>query len=688
MCVAKWKEGAITWGGVTGPINATIGTLLGLQWNVGNFLKWVSPRGNAFNVVKAQRVGGRMLIAEVKRWAEDAGWLKAAEQVMGAGLEHGAPILAPARKARAQLLKEGLHEHVKALDMIVSGRIWNGASSLRCSCGAPDTPWHRYWDRACPRLRDSDVPFIKSTNALADKFYEKGSAGWECLWARAMPREILEKGKAPEIPAEAWQVGDYDSVLAQATGLYTDGSGGSGWLPKSCAYVGAGLSAIVSEAREAPHAPRLLQVAMAGQGVPGRQTVPRAELHALNVVTARAKDHEARIGVDASYVVSGRKQMAGGQGAGLLGGYNCDLWERQQDLKRERQHHPNVRKVKAHCSADVLVANPDVDVLDIIGNLLADAGAGEAAHRVAWENGRGLKALRQWEADTVLIAKRLAAIEVHRWSQGPTLVPPLLPLPECVEVVPLEAVNHAKAQEQLNGQKLFRAMGTVRCAWCRKCAKGEADWARKRCPNARSIPIEEELGVLSLPKMPRITNDEHARPVTVAVKKQAVKAQRQEIGNRQAILRSTVKEGQRVAGLGTVNAFINAPAAEPALPPYPVGQMHALICCGGFVGCVKCGGVMGSQASKILAADCRLGCPAGSRGPISRLCRGQLPHQHDGGPAEVWPSGELEPVVRQFVVQPQVVQTAPAGTPADPSQWAAPETAAPRLKGRPVFKYA
>ncbi len=60
-------------------------------------------------------------------------------------------------------------------------------------------------------------------------------------------------------------------------------------------------------------------------------------------------------------------------------------------------------------------------------------------------------------------------------------------------------------------------------------------------------------------------------------------------------------------------------------------------------GCVRCAAVVGWHGHHRLMAECRGGCPAGSRGPIKRLSRGLLPHRQQEFYGRDWPNGETSP---------------------------------------------
>ena len=83
-----------------------------------------------------------------------------------------------------------------------------------------------------------------------------------------------------------------------------------------------------------------------------------------------------------------------------------------------------------------------------------------------------------------------------------------------------------------------------------------------------------------------------------------------------------------------------------------VGQTlpgHSLIVCGGYEGCLKCGGVVGyAEQSTLLERSCRQFSSAGGSFRVAKLCKGQLPRAGEKV-AQRSPSGELSPQVRYFI---------------------------------------
>ena len=156
------KVKGISWDNVTGPMGATIATLLQLGWTPSQPDKWLHSLGNQLLQVNYHHSGNHNLLKEVARCAEEQCWAEACLHYSGSGLEKAIPSLQAARSAWRKFLREDREADAKALEAAVCGGCWPGERELRprrCfRCGAQETKWHRYWD--CPLLAahaDSEV---------------------------------------------------------------------------------------------------------------------------------------------------------------------------------------------------------------------------------------------------------------------------------------------------------------------------------------------------------------------------------------------------------------------------------------------------------------------------------------------------------------------------------------------------
>ena len=67
-------------------------------------------------------------------------------------------------------------------------------------------------------------------------------------------------------------------------------------------------------------------------------------------------------------------------------------------------------------------------VREFLDNTLADAVAGASAHLATHGQPINISWASKWEKHIILIAKRLACLEVKRWESGCDLLPSLEPL--------------------------------------------------------------------------------------------------------------------------------------------------------------------------------------------------------------------------------------------------------------------
>ena len=178
---------------------------------------------------------------------------------------------------------------------------------------------------------------------------------------------------------------------------YPDGSGGPGWVPKQCAQAGSGLAVLVPEVGPEGVA-GFASVAFGGAGVPGRQTVPRAELGAIKLAASLASPGQGlTVFPDATYTSRGLAlDDRAARLAKLSKGTNGDLWTELVDTLTEQHLDVRANKVRAHARLSEVVAG-SVAPEEFLGNLVADAAAGLAAQESTYANGPNLRRARQWD---------------------------------------------------------------------------------------------------------------------------------------------------------------------------------------------------------------------------------------------------------------------------------------------------
>ena len=110
--------------------------------------------------------------------------------------------------------------------------------------------------------------------------------------------------------------------------------------------------------------------------VPGKQTVPRAEVWAMRQLLLLVPDCPLTAYTDASYVHAG----CCGKRAKMLQGLNGDLWDLLYQALDARRVPASVCKVKAHLGGKH-AADGTIELAHLLGNAAADEAAGAAAER-------------------------------------------------------------------------------------------------------------------------------------------------------------------------------------------------------------------------------------------------------------------------------------------------------------------
>ena len=211
--------------------------------------------------------------------------------------------------------------------------------------------------------------------------------------------------------APASEDGHYDNNFVEwlnATGRAgTDGTGGLDSDPRT-RRVYAGAAALDTEGK---------RVAYMHCKVPGRQTVPRAELTAL-IRTLRCIRTVRRwtIYIDAQYVING---ISTDDKSYYLLGRNGDLWQEVFDeiekLTGEGSHDVNFVKVKSHVKTQAVWDQYNMTEEMYVYNELADAAAEIASNK--YTKFSTLKQDSDSKHEVEKIARRIAAIEVSTWKE-------------------------------------------------------------------------------------------------------------------------------------------------------------------------------------------------------------------------------------------------------------------------------
>ncbi len=491
-----WQRGhprvllqGVKWGRVSGPLQATVAALGQLGWAPVAPNRWLTPdRATMADLDDAAPSADAQIAEAVEASAADAVWKASACHYLGTGLDEGEPSLRPAKDARKKLVDGRKPAFVKALDAVVCGGFWHsGRDRLvkRCRCGSNDDAFHHDWGcELLESMAESDgYEIIGRTQWLAKEWVGE-IRRYDCLWGRAIvPKSLCDPGPL-QTPSDVRRVQapEFPVVAGASRTIYTDGSGGPKHAPKGAPAAGSGLAAVTWDDAAVGEPPVVRDVSIAAAAVPGKQTVPRAELWAAAWATELGSDKRADespgyvldIRADAAYVVNGFASAACRDR--LARGRNGDRWEQIKEGADARAGAVTISKVKAHRSPTEMFSDPSLSVADYLGNHLADACAGAAAACTLQDN-VAARTVERWERRAYLVALRLAAIEAWHWENGaPTLYPKPEPLPawEPTEVYRARQQLHQEVIDQ--GHALRVENGRAVCGRCHK---------RRACSNAQ-----------------------------------------------------------------------------------------------------------------------------------------------------------------------------------------------------------
>ena len=232
------------------------------------------------NFVKAQILG------QAQKDLERSWWRSAARHPNSTGLGEGA-LLHPARRAKADLIKEGLYDAAKAVDLLVCGAIFDPATleatdvrnehfCVRCQHRVLATRRHELIE--CDGNFAIDHEYVRSTHWISQKAAVEWDS-WQCLYARGIVPEswLVRPDNVEFLDVKMWASTNFEEALNTSGIAWTDGSGGPKKVPRDIAQVAFGaVSFTLTPTGPASFA--LSHMACLGGQVPGRQTVPRAEL--------------------------------------------------------------------------------------------------------------------------------------------------------------------------------------------------------------------------------------------------------------------------------------------------------------------------------------------------------------------------------------------------------------------------
>ena len=118
--------------------------------------------------------------------------------------------------------------------------------------------------------------------------------------------------------------------------------------------------------------------------------------------------------------------------------------------------------------------------------------------------------------------------------------------------------------------------------------------------------------------------------------------QRAEIAKRKRRDEGSLKETWRTLLANNVADLSPLPKG----PEIETHSSHTLIACGGWGGCVACGGMSSGGPSSLLKEVCRKWMPPSTKRDIAKLANGTMPHFLVHGK---WPDGSVAPIARQWI---------------------------------------
>ncbi len=273
------------WNDAKGPMAATICTVHDMGWKPSSPSHWMV--GDAMQAC----IGGASfsrahILAKAQSDIEANLSRGAAEHQHGKGIGDDI-LLDGARRARRTLVRTGETAAALALDMIVVGAMRDPpqpgvdeqprAEHLchRCGGKARATRWHDLY--ACPDNAAVDHADEESKK-FASNLIAEAAAGWDsesCLYARGITPSSWV-GKRADVPFEGALVratARLEEVLAETRYGFSDGAGGDDDIHPRHKVVTCGAATFTVDGDSGQ-----LIVEGLTANVPGRQTVPRAEV--------------------------------------------------------------------------------------------------------------------------------------------------------------------------------------------------------------------------------------------------------------------------------------------------------------------------------------------------------------------------------------------------------------------------
>ncbi len=411
------------WSCARGPMRATICTLVDMGWKPASPDHW-RVSDTLMAVVGGASFAKSHILAQAYRTLVARLASEARSHHFGEGI--GDDILFQgARNAKKVLVRKEEYAAAAALDFIVVGAFHDPPQPVdgspartehrcqRCKTGAVATRLHDFYlceDNAAIDEAGDEAARIAAAGIVKEALEDH--ARRPCLWFRGLIPADMAPPPA-DIPFDAARVhvtANMAALLERTRTCYSDGSGGEDGIHPKCRKVASGAAAYFREA-----ASGTVEVGGLAAEVPGRQTVPRAEVWGATLGLELAP----RVGpfnvvLDASYVYGALSRRAE-----LLRGLNGDLWSIFFGVLDGTGVDLTLSKVRSHVMEKRRgeVRNGSHDPRHILGNELADAAAAAGVALFAPSDGAASRKARFAEDRACAVAVRLARIQARIWEK-------------------------------------------------------------------------------------------------------------------------------------------------------------------------------------------------------------------------------------------------------------------------------
>lgn len=350
IALAKMRPKQTRWKLVTGPLQATIATLLDLNWNPLEPDHWVDAMGEHWHTVPEPgvpltRQAAAGTLHAIRAAALDGVWVQARAHRHGHGIE-GPPDLDIVHKLHAKYLAQHSYAEAGMLKRIVAGGLWPqarvhtmqvrrqqwcaakgfqyaGNVSAKCVlCGASSQcEMHTAWE--CPRiLQHANITDLDLGHLIREAKPRENPA----LWTRGLNSHVYSH--IPDPPAQGSHVHRITRGKWLPGTYYSDASGGPNAKdPKLRRVAGAGLNYTMlhdSSGIPSPKIDNYLEASLPGE----QQTINRGELYmvllileAICPIAAASSPHPTTVHTDSQYVIDGVARPSACHGF-----WHGDLW--------------------------------------------------------------------------------------------------------------------------------------------------------------------------------------------------------------------------------------------------------------------------------------------------------------------------------------------------------------------------